>query len=147
MISKTDKKILQLLQNNARMPISQIAKEVNMSENGVKYRMESLEKKGIVKRYTVLVDPKTVGKQITAIFNIELEPRDIEKHIHSMVKIREFITIFQTTGEFSVIAIGLFDSHENLTEFINNKFLSCLDWFEIIFNKISSLIWSQASLN
>ncbi len=35
----------------------------------------------------------------------------------------EFIAIYQTTGQFSVNAIGLFDNADSLTRFINNKLL------------------------
>ena len=47
MLSKIDKKILELLQKDARVPITHIAREVNMSENGVKYRLDKLEEKGV----------------------------------------------------------------------------------------------------
>ncbi len=44
MVSKVDNKILEILQGDVRTPVSKIAKEVGLSENGVRYRLEKLEK-------------------------------------------------------------------------------------------------------
>ena len=93
MISKIDRKILELLQKDARMPITKIAKNVNMSENGVKYRLEKLEEKGIIKRFAVLIDPRKIGKSIMAIFNIEVEPKTMRKSIPLLRKTDDFIKI------------------------------------------------------
>lgn len=123
MLSKIDKRILELLQQDARMPITQIAKEVNMSENGVKYRLEKLEQRGIIKRLSLLIDPRKVGKKVMAIFNIELEPERIRQKLRLLAKTPELMKMYHTTGEYSIMAIGLFDSNDELTKFINEKLL------------------------
>jgi Lrp/AsnC family transcriptional regulator for asnA, asnC and gidA len=123
MVSKIDKKILEILQNDARTPITKIAKEVNMSENGVKYRLEKLEDKGIIRRFAVLIEPKKVGKNVMAIFNIEIEPKKFRTAISKLKKIENFIKVYNTTGEYSITTIGLFETNESLTDFVNNKFL------------------------
>jgi Lrp/AsnC family transcriptional regulator for asnA, asnC and gidA len=123
MVSKIDEKILGLLQDDARIPITKIAQEVNMSENGVKYRLEKLEERGIIRRFAVLIDPIKVGKKVMAIFNIDVEPKKIRNAIPKLKKIENFIKIYNTTGDYSITAIGLFDSNESLTNFINYKLL------------------------
>jgi len=123
MLSKVDKKILELLQQDARIPITKIAKEINMSENGVKYRLDKLEEKGVIKRFAVLIDPKKVGKQVMAIFNIEVEPKKMRSAIPKLKNIEHFIKIYNTTGSYSITAIGLFDTNDGMTNFINNKLL------------------------
>jgi Lrp/AsnC family transcriptional regulator for asnA, asnC and gidA len=126
MVSKIDQKILGLLQDDARIPITKIAQEVNMSENGVKYRLEKLEDKGIIRRFALLIDPTKVGKKVMAIFNIDVEPKKFRNAMPKLKKIENFIKIYNTTGEYSITAIGLFDSNESLTNFINNKLLADL---------------------
>ena len=123
MVSKIDTQILEILQRDVRTPISKIAKEVGLSENGVRYRLEKLEKEGYIKSYTILLNPKKFGKNILAIFNLEIEPKAMRSTLPKLVKLNEFIKIYQTTGQFSIIAIGLFDNEESLTAFINNKLL------------------------
>lgn len=123
MLSKIDARILEILQRDVRTPISKIAKEVGLSENGVRYRLEKLEKGGYIKSYTILLNPKKFGKRILAVFNLEIEPKAMRSTLPKLVKLGEFIKIYQTTGQFSINAVGLFDNENNLTSFINNKLL------------------------
>jgi DNA-binding Lrp family transcriptional regulator len=123
MVSKVDNKILEILQLDVRTPISKIAKEVGLSENGVRYRLEKLEKEGYIKSYTLLLNPRKFGKRILAIFNLEVEPKAMRSTLPKLVGLDEFIKIYQTTGHFSINAVGLFDNEESLTAFINNKLL------------------------
>jgi Lrp/AsnC family transcriptional regulator for asnA, asnC and gidA len=122
-VGKIDNKILEILQRDVRTPISKIAKEVGLSENGVRYRLEKLEKGGYIKSYTILLNPKKFGKNILAIFNLEIEPKMMKSTLSKLVELEEFIKIYQTTGQFSINAIGLFDNEESLIRFINNKLL------------------------
>jgi DNA-binding Lrp family transcriptional regulator len=123
MVSKVDNKILEMLQRDVRTPVSKIAKEVGLSENGVRYRLEKLEKDGYIKSYTILLNPRKFGKKLLAIFNLEVEPKTMRSALPKLAGLDEFIKIYQTTGPFSLIAIGLFDNEERLTSFINNKLL------------------------
>ena len=123
MVSKVDNKILEILQQDVRTPISKIAKEVGLSENGVRYRLEKLEKEGYIKSYTILLNPKKFGKKLLAIFNLEVEPKAMRSILPKLAGLDEFIKIYQTTGQFTINAIGLFDNEESLTMFINNKLL------------------------
>ena len=123
MLSKKDKQILELLQQDARIPITKIAKEIKMSENGVKYRLDKLEKKGVIRRFAVLIDPKKVGKQVMAIFKIEVEPKKMRNAIPKLKKIDHFIKVYNTTGDYSITAMGLFETNEAMTNFVTNKLL------------------------
>lgn len=123
MVSKKDEVILAILQNGARTPISEIAKEVGLSENGVRYRLEKLEDEGYIRNYTVLLNPKKFGKGTFAIFNLEMEPKKTKESIQKLIKIDEFIKIYQTTGQYSIKAFGLFNDEDELTNFTNNRLL------------------------
>lgn len=123
MLSRKDKKILEILQKEARTPISEIAKQVNLSENGVRYRLEKLEKEGYIENYVVLLNPKKFGKKTLAFFNLEMEPKMMKDSLKKLIEIDELIKIYQTTGQYSIKAIGLFNDENDLTNFINEKLL------------------------
>jgi len=124
MVSKKDILILSILQEGARTPVSEIAKKVGLSENGVRYRLEKLEEEGYIKNYVVLLNPKKFGKNTFAIFNLEMEPKKTKEGIQKLRSIEEFTKIYQTTGQYSIKAFGLFDDEEDLTNFINEKLLT-----------------------
>lgn len=123
MVSRRDKKILKILQKEARTPVSEIAEQVNLSENGVRYRLEKLKKEGYIENYTVLLDPRKFGKNILAFFNLEMQPKKMKTSLNKLIDIDELIKIYQTTGKYSIKAVGLFDDENDLTDFINNRLL------------------------
>ncbi|QLC51005.1 Lrp/AsnC family transcriptional regulator [Methanolobus zinderi] len=124
MVSKKDILILSILQEGARTPVSEIAKQVGLSENGVRYRLDKLEEEGYIKNYVVLLNPKKFGKNTFAIFNLEMEPKKMKAGINKLLSMEEFTRIYQTTGQYSIKAFGLFDDDEDLTNFINEKLLT-----------------------
>ena len=72
-IDEIDKKILQLLKNNARISLTEIAKKVGLSVMGVKNRISRLEKKGIITNYSVNIDYTKLGYNIIAFVGISVE--------------------------------------------------------------------------
>ncbi|MEG2939881.1 MAG: AsnC family transcriptional regulator, partial [Oscillospiraceae bacterium] len=68
-----DIKILTLLQTNARATASEIGGGVGMSVSAVIERIKKLESSGAICRYTTIIDPKKVNKDITAFISISLE--------------------------------------------------------------------------
>jgi len=61
MIDVTDRKILAMLQSNARMSNAEIARQVEMAPSAVLERIRKLEEKGVVREYTARLDPDALG--------------------------------------------------------------------------------------
>ena len=72
-MDKIDLKIISLLQENARLPLKQIASEVFLSSPATAARIERLEQEGIIKGYSVKADNKSLGYAITAFINLEMQ--------------------------------------------------------------------------
>ncbi len=60
-IDKIDIEILKIMANNARYPVTEIAKRLNSTARIVQYRIKDLEKKGIIQAYKVTLDPRKIG--------------------------------------------------------------------------------------
>ena len=69
-----DKKLISLLQQNARMPLKVMAEQVFLSSPAVSARIERLEKEGIINSYEAKVNKDKLGYNITAFINLEIEP-------------------------------------------------------------------------
>ncbi|MCP4360546.1 MAG: Lrp/AsnC family transcriptional regulator [Chloroflexi bacterium] len=70
MIDDTDRQILMLLQDNARLSNAAVAEQVGLTASTVFERIKKLEKRGIIKKYVALVDPEALGKPITAFIRL-----------------------------------------------------------------------------
>ncbi len=66
MIDKIDLTILSILQDNGRTSNAEIARQVNMAPSAVLERMRKLERKGIIKGFEAVLNPKDVGYTLTA---------------------------------------------------------------------------------
>lgn len=70
MIDEIDRKILDLLQENARLSNAAIAEEVGLNASSVYERVKKLEKRGIIKGYVAVVDAEKVGRPIMAFVRL-----------------------------------------------------------------------------
>lgn len=73
-LDNIDRKIIEMLQKNARTPVKEIAKEVFLSSPAVSARIEHLEKNGLITGYHAQINPVFLGYHIKAFINLEVEP-------------------------------------------------------------------------
>lgn len=67
-----DRQILELLREDARRTISDIAERVSLSPAPVKRRIDRLEHAGVVKGYTVVLDESKVGPSLEAFVELRM---------------------------------------------------------------------------
>ena len=73
-MDKLDYKILNILKENGRETASDISKAIHLSVSAVLDRIKKMEESGIIKGYTVRVDAKALGNDVTALMEISLVP-------------------------------------------------------------------------
>ncbi len=100
-----DISILELLQTNGKMNSSQISSKLDVAESTVRYRIERLEKRGIISNYIALINPRMVGLNITAIMMIKLNPQYIKDMSQKLAGFKELRHLFRTTGQFDMISV------------------------------------------
>ena len=72
-LDRIDRRILKVLAENARAPVSHIAHEVNLSQPACSRRLQMLEKDGVVACYEAKLDLQRLGFRITALVDIQLK--------------------------------------------------------------------------
>lgn len=94
-----DKKILHYLSENARIPYTQLAKKVMLSKDAVKYRINNLQKRGVIQGYMSVVDISKIGYDSYHIF---LQLSKINKEIRrELIKVFRFYPFVKLVLEFS----------------------------------------------
>lgn len=112
-----DEKIVELLQENARIAIKEIAAQVFLSSPAVTARIERLESKGIIKGYHAAVDSVNLGYKIKAFVNLEhVQKEEFYPFIESVENVIECNCV---TGEYSMLIEVEFLNTEELDDFIN----------------------------
>lgn len=113
-----DLKIISLLQQNARMPLKQLAEQVFLSSPATSARIEHLEKEGIIKGYSAVVDSKKLGFPIIAYINLEVQPVQKPEFYPFITKHPNVLECSCVTGHYSMLIKVAFDSTEALDGFI-----------------------------
>ena len=114
-----DRKIIDLLQNNARAPLKEIADHVFLSSPAVSARMARLESSGTITGYQAQVDAPKLGYMVKAFINLEIEPSqkpEFYPYIEGCPNVMECDCV---TGDYSMLIETLFESTAQLDHFIN----------------------------
>ena len=104
-LDEIDMKLLEILQENCKLNFTQIGHELDIAESTVRYRIERLEKRGIITNYIALINPRMVGLSITAIMMIKLNPQKIKEISPKLASFKELRHLFRATGQFDMISV------------------------------------------
>jgi len=100
-----DKQIIEMLRKNARISYTEIARRLGLSDVAVLKRVRKLEQAGIIKRYTIVLDPKKLGYNTISITGLDVEPENLFK-VLEYLKEKEYVRYLAiTSGDHSIITI------------------------------------------
>ncbi|MGY0288009.1 MAG: winged helix-turn-helix transcriptional regulator [Candidatus Methanodesulfokora washburnensis] len=102
-IDEKDMEILKMLKKDARIPLTEISRIVGISDVAVKKRISKLEKRGVIRGYTALIDPSLLGYSSISLTGIDTMPESIFKVIDILKKKDYINTIYVTTGDHMII--------------------------------------------
>jgi Lrp/AsnC family leucine-responsive transcriptional regulator len=76
MIDEMDRRILSLLQQDARLSNAEIARRVGMAPSATLERLRKLEERGVIQGYEVRLDPRKLGLGLTAFIYVKANDKD-----------------------------------------------------------------------
>jgi DNA-binding Lrp family transcriptional regulator len=103
LLDTTDISILRALQQNARATVREIADEVHLSATPVHERIKRLEREGVIRQYTVLIDPAKVNKSLKVICYVSLKEHNKSigtKFIKLINEWTEVLECYNISGNF-----------------------------------------------
>lgn len=115
-----DRKILHLLQENARYPLKYLASQVYLSSPAVSARIERLEKAGIITGYHATVDSITLNYHITAFIHMSLDPKQKPVFYPFIEACPNVLECNCVTGAYSMLMKVSFPSTMELDTFIGH---------------------------
>jgi Lrp/AsnC family transcriptional regulator for asnA, asnC and gidA len=119
-MDKLDLSILACLQRNGRMPFTEIAQEVNVSEGTVRNRVARLIEKRAV-HIVGLIDPSQLGFDAPAMIGVSVQGGDIETTAAEILNFPEVSYLIMVSGEFDLFVEVLCRDREHLATFLNQK--------------------------
>lgn len=120
-MDELDRQILQALQEDGRVPFTQIAKKAGVSETTIRSRYRTLAEQGIV-RTVGIADPYALGFQAPAIVGVSVEPGQLDQVARTIADIPEVSYLVMTLGRFDLVVEIFCRNLPHLTELITQQF-------------------------
>lgn len=120
-VDELDLEILKKLQENSRVPFTEMAEKLKVSESTVRKRVRSLHRRGVITRFTIEVDPLRIGKRIVAIVGIDLDPTKLLEAAQKICEIKEVRSVATSTGDHMIMTEIWTRNGRELTRLISEK--------------------------
>jgi DNA-binding Lrp family transcriptional regulator len=127
-LNETDVKILQGLLEDARFSSRQIAKKVGVSVGTVLSRIKRMEREGIIKSYSAVLDQEKLGYELTVVTEITVSKGRLVETEREIAKIPNVCCVYDVTGLTDAVIIAKFRGREELGQF--TKRLLALPYLE-----------------
>jgi Lrp/AsnC family leucine-responsive transcriptional regulator len=115
-LDEVDRSILTLLQKDARIFHKDIAEKLHKSVTSIHTRIRNLETEGYIKRYTIIVDHKKIGRGLIAYTQVTIKEHSQESlsaFQREAVKLKEVMDCCHMTGDFDfLLRIAIRDMDE-----------------------------------
>ena len=121
-IDRLDKKILQLISQDARVPFLEVARECNVSGAAIHQRIQKLRNIGVIKGSEFIIDTYKIGYQTCAYIGITLKNvRSFNTVVDELKKIHEIVECHYTTGKYSMFIKLYARDNKHLLQIILEK--------------------------
>lgn len=117
-LDEVDEKILEILQDNARTSLKDIAEQVFLSPTAVGTRIDRMLEEGVLEGFTTRLNPEAMGHYVKAFINLQVEPVQREEFYEYIDGILNVIECNCVTGDYSMLIEVRFPTTTELDHFI-----------------------------
>jgi Lrp/AsnC family leucine-responsive transcriptional regulator len=125
-LDRTDRRLLELLQNDARLTNQELAEKVNLTPAPVLRRVRALEEAGLIRRYVALLDPGKLGLGLLAYVTVKLEKKGrmpIEQFRRAVQTWPEVVACHSTTGDMDYLLQVYVEDLDHFNRFVMHTVL------------------------
>ncbi|MBR2634646.1 MAG: Lrp/AsnC family transcriptional regulator [Clostridia bacterium] len=115
-----DIKIIQMLQENAKVSVKEIAKAVFLSAPAVSSRIERLTDEGLIKGYHMTIDHRKLGYDVTAFISLEISPSQKAQFYPFIKSCPNVLECNCVTGQYSQLIKVAFRKTSELETFLGS---------------------------
>ncbi|DAC36638.1 MAG: AsnC family transcriptional regulator [Euryarchaeota archaeon] len=120
MLDDTDRRIISVLQSDARASMRSIAEQAGVSLGTVSNRVRRLEKAGVIRGYSVQLDPELSGWELTVVIGLRIEKGRLIEIQEKIAKDNRVYGAYDVTGEFDSMIIARARDRRDLDDLSKN---------------------------
>ena len=119
-VTDTDRAIIRLLQQNARISYAELSRATGIPESTVRRRMDRLQQRGVIE-FAMVADPSRLGYDLRAMIGLKVELNQLEEIAETLRGMNEVTFAAFLTGNFDIMVHVVVRSQEALVEFLTQR--------------------------
>ena len=120
MVDQFDKKLISLLEQDARQTSEKLAEQLSASPSTVRRRLGELIKRGVI-RVVAIPEPKQIGVPLVAIVAFQVLHEKATSFLKTLGSRKDVKCLYVTSGRFDAMALMWFSSTEQLYDFMEKE--------------------------
>ena len=120
-IDDLDLKILSELSKDASISVPKLSRKVNINASVVYSRIKRLIKRGLIKKFTVIINDEALGLNVKALTGINMDSKLRDNVLNELFKIPEVREVSEVTGRFDVLVTMNARSLDEMHQLISEK--------------------------
>jgi len=116
-----DKRILNIIQENAKLPYHEIGKTLGLAASTVHSRVKKLEEVGLIRSFNAIVSPEKVGYKIIAWLGLAADPTKLKDIATKLAAYDQVQIVATSSGDHDIVAQVIAKDVKSLWRFINKK--------------------------
>ena len=119
-LDETDRAIIAHLQYDGRMPLTDVAAELGISEGTVRRRVKNLTESGVL-QVVAVVEPQFLGWNAAGMIGVTVQAGQVDAVADQLAQFPEVSYLFMASGEFDLFVEVFCKDREHFVSFLNQK--------------------------
>jgi Lrp/AsnC family transcriptional regulator for asnA, asnC and gidA len=120
-IDDLDVKILGELAKDASISVPRLSKKINVNSSVVYSRIKRLVKRGLIKKFTIIINDEALGFGVKALTGINMDSKLRDNVLNELFKIPEVREVAEVTGRFDVLVTMTARTLDEMHQLISEK--------------------------
>lgn len=121
MLSDSDLRILRILERDASLSYAEIARRLGLNESTVRKKVLKLKRQGVIRRFSVVLDPEKLGIRNIAILGIDTDPDKLLEVAQRLRDMPEVKSVAITSGDHMLMAEVWSEDGDQLSKILTRK--------------------------
>jgi DNA-binding Lrp family transcriptional regulator len=121
-LDDTDRRLLAVLLEDARISQRGLAQRIGVAQGTITNRLRRLEELGVIKGYTVLLEPESIGWTMTVITGLRIEKGSMINVQQNIAEDPRVFAVYDVTGDYDSMVLARVQSRKDLDDLTKTVF-------------------------
>jgi DNA-binding Lrp family transcriptional regulator len=121
-LDDTDRRLLAVLLEDARISQRGLAQRIGVAQGTITNRLRRLEEFGVIKGYTVLLEPESIGWTMTVITGLRIEKGSMINVQQNIAADPRVFAVYDVTGDYDSMVLARVQSRKDLDDLTKTVF-------------------------